>query len=213
VFGYFLQTDPVGYKSDLDLYAYVGDDPVDRTDPSGNGPLVPAFAAAGCAVTAEVGCVEGAMVGAGFGWGVEGAVVVGVGIGALWDQIVRNHATPPEQARQPGDKKPPTPKGSRGSQEHQGKIKDRIKDLEGQGMTHVGGGDKPEETVPTPGGEKGTRRPDVSMDDPATGSRYRENVGRQNQRGDPVARERRAQDDIRNATGQCGFTSYNGHCK
>ncbi len=34
--GRFLQTDPVGYKADLDLYAYVGNDPVDRTDPSGN---------------------------------------------------------------------------------------------------------------------------------------------------------------------------------
>jgi len=34
--GRFLQTDPVGYKDDLDLYAYVGNDPLDRTDPSGN---------------------------------------------------------------------------------------------------------------------------------------------------------------------------------
>ena len=28
--GRFLQTDPVGYQDDVDLYAYVGDDPVDR---------------------------------------------------------------------------------------------------------------------------------------------------------------------------------------
>ena len=33
--GRFLQTDPVGYKDDLDLYAYVGNDPMDRVDPSG----------------------------------------------------------------------------------------------------------------------------------------------------------------------------------
>jgi RHS repeat-associated protein len=33
--GQFLQTDPVGYKDNLNLYAYVGDDPTDRTDPSG----------------------------------------------------------------------------------------------------------------------------------------------------------------------------------
>jgi len=33
--GRFLQTDPIGYKDDLDLYAYVGNDPVSRTDPSG----------------------------------------------------------------------------------------------------------------------------------------------------------------------------------
>jgi len=33
--GRFLQTDPVGYKDDVDLYAYVGNDPLDRTDPTG----------------------------------------------------------------------------------------------------------------------------------------------------------------------------------
>ena len=33
--GRFLQTDPIGYKDDLDLYEYVGDDPIDRADPSG----------------------------------------------------------------------------------------------------------------------------------------------------------------------------------
>lgn len=33
--GRFLQTDPVGYKDDLNLYAYVYNDPLDRTDPSG----------------------------------------------------------------------------------------------------------------------------------------------------------------------------------
>ena len=36
--GRFMQTDPVGYKDDLDLYTYVGNDPLDRTDPSGNCP-------------------------------------------------------------------------------------------------------------------------------------------------------------------------------
>jgi len=33
--GRFLQTDPVGYQDDLNLYAYVGNDPMDRTDPTG----------------------------------------------------------------------------------------------------------------------------------------------------------------------------------
>jgi RHS repeat-associated protein len=40
VSGRFLQTDPVGYGPDVNWYAYVGDDPVNGSDPSGmNKPL------------------------------------------------------------------------------------------------------------------------------------------------------------------------------
>ncbi len=35
VLGRFLQTDPVGYRDDLNLYAYVSDDPMNRSDPTG----------------------------------------------------------------------------------------------------------------------------------------------------------------------------------
>jgi uncharacterized protein RhaS with RHS repeats len=33
--GRFLQTDPIGYGDGLNMYAYVGNNPVNRSDPSG----------------------------------------------------------------------------------------------------------------------------------------------------------------------------------
>ncbi len=39
--GRFLQTDPVGYKADMDLYAYVQEDPLNRSDSTGKDPDSP----------------------------------------------------------------------------------------------------------------------------------------------------------------------------
>ena len=105
-------------------------------------------------------------------------------------------------------KKAPNPHGSRGGPEHRKKIGERIRELEREGHKHVGGGSKKEKVVKTPHGCKTCRRPDITTRTP-DGDIYRENVGRSTKGGGPVARERRALDDIEQATGQRpGYTPY-----
>jgi len=58
VIGRFLQTDPVGYKADLNLYTYVGNDPTDNTDPRGADPNCPR-AAPNCGGGESVEGMEG----------------------------------------------------------------------------------------------------------------------------------------------------------
>ena len=86
------------------------------------------------------------------------------------------------------------------------------------GHKHIGGGGKktPELIIKTPGGHKPYRRPDASFRHKDTGEIFHVNVGRKNQRSglekggvDPIIRERKALEDIRNIGENISFEHYN----
>jgi RHS repeat-associated protein len=62
--GRYIQADPIGLAGDVNPYGYANGNPVTGIDPMGLQVAILPAAEAGCAITAEIGCVPGAAIGA-----------------------------------------------------------------------------------------------------------------------------------------------------
>ena len=103
-------------------------------------------------------------------------------------------------------KKVPNPNGKKGGPDHQNKMKEVEEQMKEEGFDQIDN----EVMVKTPEGEKSKRFIDVQGTNTSTGEVKRVQVGKQNQNGTPVARERRAIDDIEKADGnRPEFVPYN----
>ena len=175
----FLQTEPVGYADDLNLYAYVGNDPLDKTDPSGNCFEDACVGEAIAACAASPPCAAAAVATAVY----VTKTVVDVGK-TIHDHIVNNEAVPSDA---PKTDKPSAPPGNggttetpHGSPEHDAKVNEEVQKMRDKNYGDIR---KNQTQVDAQGNKVGNNRPDVQGTNPETGQREHVDVDRDPNRG------------------------------
>ncbi|OYX55999.1 MAG: hypothetical protein B7Y86_11150 [Brevundimonas subvibrioides] len=201
--GRFLQADPVGYAQGLNLYAYVGNDPVNQTDPDGRQ-IQGAACLAGAPFGGPVGC--------GVGVAVSAVATVAVGActqsqscrdtaGAVWDWLT---APLHNDADAPGEPRPAPPANDgvsrpHGAPDHDQAIDDRADEVRGQGADDIR---KNQTQVDAQGNRVGDNRPDLGYTD-SNGVRHNEEWGRNQGRVEAQGDRARQNDPSCVTTGTC----------
>jgi RHS repeat-associated protein len=214
--GRFMAVDPVGVQTSnpmsFNRYLYANNNPQRYVDPDGQI-IETAWDVANIAM--GVGSTAANVAAGNYGKAAVDAVGVAVDTLAMLVPGVPGGAGAGIKALRAGDKALDVTKGGkRGpktdpSAPHNAKIREVADRIEAEGGTIIaGGGRSPEKLIPTPGGDKGGRRPDVLYKD-CNGILCGVNVGRAKADGSPVPRETKALNDLNGAGVPTTFVRYN----
>ncbi|CAH0336531.1 hypothetical protein FVB9288_02237 [Flavobacterium sp. CECT 9288] len=196
--------DGIYNTNNLNPYGYGYNDPVSFDDPDGRCPwcipILLVYLLTPETAVAPTGNWKNDGKAVGESKAMKGNILLSTAGAGLATKIASSSKSTPAKEKavektteKSSEKKVPNPNGKNGGQKHQEKINEYGKKLEQKGYEVT-----KERRVNTEGGHKNTRYTDITAK--KDGKTLNVQVGKQNKNGTPVARERRAIEDINNST-------------